>query len=157
MKKTKDKTFQSYYDIEGPAIDYLNNQKNLKKIRSKNLRDFIKFYELTRISIYREVNVEKQPVPNWKLHQYEGARYFLYVAKYKEIFEKLVNKLQPYILKRTLRRFYISPKTVYDYMNAMKYIRAVEKAKGESNETLKAEIPDVIKMETVKYLSKQTK
>lgn len=125
-KKPKEKKEElvSYYDTKGKQEEYLT-KKNLKKIRIQTLREFCEF-ALNIESFFGLLDiVEKEgkmtiiEAINF-IHSYKGAKYILSNIRLKNRAPNLSPKIIPKIN-------FISKRTVYDYMNAYKFIKAVNK------------------------------
>jgi gas vesicle protein len=119
-----------YYDIEESGLEYIENEKNLNKIRNQSLRRFLMFYQTIDLYLMLMIRTGKEID---KPFSYEGAKYILSSEKRKEIAE-MVGKLDPKIrdsLKLNKNDIEFSKRTVYDYMNAMKYIKAIHKARSD--------------------------
>ena len=130
------KSVKSYYDIEESGMDYINNENNLNKIRSKNIRNFLIFYQHTNLSMLTEAIQNKQIIEDKDRFQFTGAKIYLVDTIYKNSKDKLT----PEILERVDWKTAISQRTVYDYMNALKYLRAVDKAYRELTNAMKQEL-----------------
>lgn len=147
MNKIKEGGFVSYYDIEqGEGIEYISNEKNLKKIRSKNLRDFLEFYQSVHLQMINDILQGKKELPDDIIHQYKGAKIHFMMKKASQ----LSKSLPPDILERIDWGSAISQRTVYDYMNAVKYIKAVDKARIELTNRLQEQMVEEIKNKVIK-------
>lgn len=128
MVREDSKEFKSYYDIpRGKGAEYIGDEKSLAKIRNKSLRRFLKLLELHRLTPWATLPDEDTMKI---LHRREGATLYMLSITNKELLERGLN---PEILKLTST---LSKRTLYDYMNAIKYIKAIDEAEIEAKEAL---------------------
>lgn len=118
---------KSYYDINRKGVEYISNEKNLKKIRSKNLRQFCKFYENIKLLPYLQILSGNEIIPTEELLKNKrGAGKNLIFNQMKEL--KAAGISQE-LFKSV--RWGFSERTIYDYMNAFKYLNAVDNSKED--------------------------
>lgn len=130
MNKKSDK---SYYDKIDNALEYISNEKNLNKIRNKSLRNFLKFYSSVNMAFFEMLKTDVSIEEIWKIHSYEGASKLLSNIKLETLSKRLENAT-PELLEITKfekKDIEYSQRTVYDYMNTLKYIRAVNAARSK--------------------------
>lgn len=127
---------KSYYETEGKGLDYIADENNLKKITNKSLCNFLKYYQTLELSPYITDDITTERLD--EIQSYKGAKDILSSIK-KEKITEIFNKLIPEIRSQGVlydKDIKYSRRTVYNYMNAMKYIRAVGKAKSELHNEL---------------------
>lgn len=120
-KKKIDKPV-SYYDTKDKD-KYIADDKNLAKIRSKNLRQFCKFYKMMEETPVILSLKSERPIKDLlsDIHSRKGA---------KAILSQIKENKNPELIKLSknlgINIAWLSKRTIYDYMNALKFIRACE-------------------------------
>lgn len=120
--ETKTQNIKSYYDTKDKD-KYINDEKSLSKIRSKNLRQFCKFYDFietapTIFGLSVKTQKEREEIME-ATHNIKGAKAFFTTLKQEELIKMGLN---PELLKQIINL--VSKRTIYDYMNTVKFIRA---------------------------------
>jgi len=131
MDKTKNKKEdKSYYNIKGKSMEYVQDEKNLNKIRSKNLRNFCRFYRDSEITPII-VGLRNGEEDFMAFHRFSGAYGILANTQQKEMKPELLKKLKEFEKEQKVRLKWVSNRSVYDYMNARKFILACKNIYNE--------------------------
>lgn len=111
----------SYYDTKDKD-KYLADDKNLKKIRSKNLREFCKFYLAMKeaplvLSLFKDMDYMKT-----QGQDFAGV----VLSKIKSESHPDKEELEKIAVETGRNVRWVTKRTLYDYMNACKFILAAE-------------------------------
>lgn len=160
-KKQKPIRKLSYYDIEGKAMDFVQDDKNLSKIRSKTLRQFCRFYR----------NLEIMPILNgmfgdtdeelekefWEGHSFWGAYKSLMLAKDKELDSNTLKFIKEYEKENKTHITRARRRNVYDYMNARRFIIACNKLYREMMNNMLGNMESKMSRNTTQKKTKSTR
>ncbi len=130
-KRTKqEKKRVSYYDTEKEALKFVEDSKNIHKIRSKNLRQFCEFYKLYTQIPFIAMDKEDTEKEITRLTNFQGAKLFLAMINQKNCKER--KEIEKLAKNCNLNMDWsMSKRTCYDYMNALKFIKNCDKASKE--------------------------